>query len=87
MSNNYDLVNALFELGGAVMLWLDVARLLRDRQLRGVYLPVRFFFLSWGVWNVFYYPAIGQTASFFAGLSVVAANAAWCGLAWRYRAN
>lgn len=81
-----DLVNGLFEAGGAVLLWLDVARLARDRQLRGVYWPVRAFFLLWGVWNLWYYPASGQLWSYYAGLGVVAANAVWCGLAWRYRA-
>jgi hypothetical protein len=81
----YDLMNAAFELGGAVLLWLDVARLHRDKMLRGVYWPVRAFFWLWGVWNVFYYPAIGQSLSFWAGLGVVLANTAWVVLAWRYR--
>lgn len=81
----YDVINAVFELGGALLLWLDVRQLSRDRMLRGVYWPVRVFFAVWGVWNVVYYPAIGQSFSFYAGLAVVAANLAWVRLAWRYR--
>lgn len=83
----YDLGNGVFEALGAVLLWLDVARLWRDRMLRGVYWPVRVFFWAWGVWNVFYYPALGQSFSFYAGLGVVLANTAWCVLAWRFREN
>lgn len=64
-----DLVNACFELGGAALIWANVRAL----------------YAAWGLWNVFYYPAIGQTLSFWAGLGVVAGNLTWCALAWRYR--
>lgn len=80
-----DILNALFELFGAGFLALDCRALARDKQLRGVYWPGRVFFASWGAWNVLYYPAIGQLFSFAAGLCVLAVNAVWCTLAWRYR--
>jgi hypothetical protein len=80
-----DIANALFELAGAVFLILDCRALHRDKRLRGVYWPGRVFFASWGLWNVLYYPAIAQWFSFSAGLLVLAANAVWCALAWRYR--
>ncbi len=80
-----DLLNASFEAIGALFLLADCRALYRDKQLRGVYWPGRVFWASWGLWNVFYYPAIGQSLSFVAGLLVLAANAVWCALAWRYR--
>jgi hypothetical protein len=80
-----DLVNAAFECGGALLIWLNVQRLYRDKMLRGVFWPVNLFYTLWGCWNVYYYPALGQTLSFWAGLGVVIGNAAWCVLAWRYR--
>ena len=80
-----DLCNAAFELVGACFLAYDCRVLARDKQLRGVYWPGRVFWASWGLWNVIYYPAIGQHASFAAGLLVLAANAVWVALAWRYR--
>lgn len=82
---NNDAINAFFELGGAVLIWLNVRRLHRDKMVRGVFWPVNVFYTAWGVWNVYYYPALGQTLSFWAGLGVVLGNAAWCALAWRYR--
>jgi hypothetical protein len=80
-----DHFNALFECVGAAFLSLDCRALQRDKCLRGVYWPGRVFFASWGVWNVLYYPAIDQWFSFAAGLLVLAVNALWCSLAWRYR--
>lgn len=82
-----DLGNAAFELGGATLIWLNVRQLLRDRQTRGVFWPVNVFYTAWGVWNMFYYPSLDQWLSFWAGLGVVAGNAVWCVLAWRFRAS
>ena len=79
-----DTINAGFELGGALLIWLNVARLAKDKSVRGVYAPVFMFYAAWGLWNIVYYPAIGQTLSFWAGLGVVAGNAAWCALAFTY---
>lgn len=80
-----DLLNATFEAVGAAFLVADCRALARDKCLRGVYWPGRVFFASWGLWNVVYYPAIGQWLSFAAGLLVLAVNAVWCALAWKYR--
>lgn len=82
-----DLCNAVFELGGAMLIWLNVRQLWRDQQIRGVFWHVNVFYTLWGVWNMFYYPSLGQWLSFWAGLGVVLGNAAWCVLAWRYRAR
>lgn len=80
-----DMLNAAFEFVGALFLAADSRDLYRDKLLRGVYWPGRVFFASWGAWNVLYYPSIGQTFSFIAGLLVLAVNTVWCVLAWKYR--
>ena len=75
-----DLVNGLFEFGGGVLLWLNVRRLWRDRTVSGVSaLPV-VFWTAWGLWNLWFYPAVNCWASFAGGIFVVAANGAWLGL-------
>jgi len=76
-----DVVNGLFELFGGCLLWVQFARLRRDRQVKGVYIPAWAFFAGWGFWNLFYYPSLGQWASFGGGLVVAAANVAWLVLA------
>lgn len=79
-----DAVNGIFELVGGLMIWLNVLRLYRDKRVAGVCVPVTVFFFAWGVWNLFFYPHLGQWVSFAGGLFIVAANAVWVALAVRY---
>ncbi len=72
-----DAVNALFELGGSVMVWLNVIALYRDKQVRGVRAWPITFFTMWGCWNLYYYPHLAQWYSFFGGVSITLANIIW----------
>lgn len=74
-----DLANGLFEFGGSIFTWLNVRQVHRDRGYAGIYLPGIVFFTSWGVWNLYYYPHLGQWWSFTGGLSIVTANCFWIG--------
>lgn len=79
-----DLVNGLFELFGGILLCLNIRRLYKDKKVTGVsWIPVAFF-TSWGLWNLYFYPALNCWASFVGGIVVVTANAAWLGMAWWY---
>lgn len=78
------MVNGCFEGGGGLMLLLNVRRLRRDRRVQGVSIPVQAFWTGWGVWNLWFYPHLGQWVSFFGGISVVLGNAAWVALALWY---
>lgn len=80
-----DLINAVFELSGAVLMWLSVARLYRDKKVRGVYWPATALFATWGGWNLIYYPVLGQWASLASACLLCAANSSWVLLALRYR--
>lgn len=78
-----DAVNGLFELVGAVFILLNIARLRKDRRLNGVHWLSTTYFTSWGLWNLFYYPHLGQWYSFLGGCVLVATNTAWLiMLAW-----
>ena len=79
-----DHINAVFELGGSVFIWMNVRRLYRDKLVRGVYAPVVGFYTLWGFWNCYFYPAVGQTLSFYAGAAVTLGNLVWCALAVVY---
>jgi hypothetical protein len=79
-----DLVNALFEGFGSILLWMNVKRLYKDKEVKGVYWPVNAFFASWGLWNLYYYPSVGHTLSFYAGIVLVLANLVWTSLAIYY---
>lgn len=79
-----DLTNGAFEFAGSLAVWMNVRALLRDREVKGVRVGVFVFFASWGVWNLYYYPSLGQWASFAGGVSIVVANVVWVVLAIRY---
>lgn len=76
-----DLINGSFELVGAWFTWRNYVQLRRDRVLRGVYWPTSAFFAAWGLWNLVYYPALGQWFSFMGGVLLVAGNVAWVAMA------
>lgn len=72
-----DSINGLFEFRGSILLWWNVRRLYLDKEIRGVSKLPTAFFAAWGLWNLFYYPSLGQIMSFFGGCSLVIANAVW----------
>jgi hypothetical protein len=80
-----DLMNALFE-GFASFFILNHARALwKTRQAYGISLLSTAFFATWGAWNIWYYPNLGQMFSFWAGLAVFFANLFWIYSIWWIR--
>jgi hypothetical protein len=69
-----DLINGCFEFGAAFAIGLTVLQLYRDKEVRGIHWLTVAFCLAWGVWNMYYYPHLGQLWSFGAGLAVLAVN-------------
>jgi hypothetical protein len=80
-----DLANGLFELCGGFMNWLNVYQIYKDKAVKGVNIWATVLFTAWGFWNLYYYPSLGQWASFVGGLVIVGANAVWVCLAFKYR--
>jgi hypothetical protein len=72
-----DFINAIFEAGTAFAISRNVRAVLKDREVKGVRPSNTLFFLAWGIWNVWFYPANGFTWSWLAGMLVVAANVVW----------
>lgn len=69
-----DLVNGLFELLSSGAVWFNTTRLLRDREVKGYSVGATTFFTLWGIWNLYYYPHLGQLLSLAGGVSMVIAN-------------
>lgn len=82
---NQDIINGLFELFGAYFTWVNAWKLYQDRDIKGVYWPATGFFAAWGLWNLYYYPSLGQWASFFGGCVLVLGNIAWVSMAIRLK--
>lgn len=80
-----DLVNGLFELFGALSVWMHVKRIMRDKQSRGVDPFATAFFTAWGFWNLYYYPHLHQWLSFTGGVAIVCGNAVWLYFMFKFR--
>jgi uncharacterized membrane protein YfcA len=72
-----DLVNGVFELLGAFVIFLNIRRLHKDKEVKGYDPKVTVFFTAWGLWNLWYYPSLDQWLSFWGGLAIVVMNSVW----------
>jgi hypothetical protein len=72
-----DIVNGLFEFGIAIPLAKGVLMLRKDKVVRGFYWPTIAWTTAWGLWNLYYYPSLGQWWSFVGGALVVSVNITW----------
>lgn len=75
-----DQINGAFEVFGGFTSWANVLLYLRDRKVAGVYWPATFFYVTWGVWNLFYYPSLDQIWSFWGGLFLTLGSTTWLAL-------
>ena len=80
-----DLINGLFELSGSAFIWLNIRRVLKDREVKGVSIVTTTFFTSWGIWNMYFYPHLGQWLSFAGGFAIISANTIYIYLLYKYR--
>ena len=83
-----DSINGGFETFGSVAVMMNIAKLLKDKQVKGIHWGSTIFFTSWGLWNLWYYPHLSQWGSFLGGVMLCASNVVWLGLRlyyWRRR--
>ena len=80
-----DLINGSFEFTGGCLLWMNVWALGRAKHFRGVAILPTAFFATWGVWNLYFYPSLGQWWSFWGGVNIVLANVVWVSQMLYYR--
>jgi hypothetical protein len=82
-----DITNALFEVLGAVMVLNHCRVVVKDKAVAGVSVLSVFFFSLWGIWNLYYYPSLGQWWSFAGGIAIAVANCCWVYLLVKYSKN
>jgi len=82
-----DVVNGLFEFAGGASALRNCFQVYKDRKVRGVSLWSAGLFTTWGFWNLYYYPSLGQWASFTGGLVIVTSNVIWLAMALKWRNN
>lgn len=79
-----DSINGAFEAIGAAFALLNVRRLYKDGSVKGTSLWTAGFFCAWGLWNLFYYPFLGQMWSMLGGVFLASFNCMWLTLAIIY---
>jgi hypothetical protein len=80
-----DLINALFETLAGFFILLSIRQLYKDKRVRGLSVIHVTFFWLWGVWNVFYYPHLGQPASLVGAVLVLLTNTIWTAMLIYYK--
>lgn len=82
-----DIINGGMALIGAGFLFQNVRAIWKDKSYRGVRMTPTVFFITWGMWNLYYFYSIGQMYSLI-GFSVIAViDVMWICLMFKYRRN
>lgn len=79
-----DLVTSHFEVIAILVLLNNCKKLYEDKQVKGISVLSPLFYLSWSVWNLFYYYSLNQKFSFICGIGSVVANLVWISLMMYY---
>ncbi len=74
-----DSINGLFELFGGIFISISIYKLYKEKIVRGVSWIHVGFFSAWGIWNLYYYPTLGQWMSFYGGIGVTSTNSIFLG--------
>lgn len=80
-----DLINGLFEIFSGLFVLNHCRVILKDKQVAGVSIISVLFFVVWGMWNLYYYPHLGQNISFYGGIFICFANIVWVSLLIKYK--
>lgn len=80
-----DIINAAFEFMAAIMLARNCWFTYKAKKTEGISILSSIFFCSWGFWNIYFYPHLGQSLSFIAGIMVTVVNTVWVGQMIYYR--
>ena len=80
-----DAVNGAFEALGGFAILLSIIRLYRDKKVMGFHWGQLSFFTAWGLWNLYYYPHLGQWLSLAGGIGVCSANCIYLAMIFYYK--
>lgn len=80
-----DQINAAFEFAGTLFVSASIWRAWCDKSVAGVSWTSPAFFFVWGLWNLIYYPSLGQWWSLAGGVCLSAANGVWIAQLLYYR--
>lgn len=77
IKDNNDIINACWEFMGGISVFSSIKTLYLDKMVKGYNWKTIFFFTSWGIWNVYFYPVNNHMYSFYGGLFLCSMNITW----------
>ena len=80
-----DVINGGFEAFGGIFILNHCRALYKDKLVKGISIISTIFFLSWGLWNLYYYPSLNQWWSFYGGLLIAVSNVLWISMMIYYK--
>lgn len=80
-----DLINASFEVFASVVSTLSLIAIYKAKRIVGASPWPTVFFSAWGLWNLFYYPHLGQFLSTGAAIGMLGINVTWLYLYYVYK--
>lgn len=80
-----DLINASFEVFASVVSTLSLIAIYKAKRIVGASPWPTVFFSAWGLWNLFYYPHLGQFLSTGAAVGMLGINVTWLYLYYVYK--
>ena len=82
-----ELININFEIFVACVAWINVRKLLEDKEIKGIAWSPYIIFTCWRFWDVFYmYPALGMRYAALLALISAIGQSVWvcCALYFEY---
>ena len=81
---NPDAINGFYEVCGALVVWLSVIQIRKNKVVKGYNPMVTWFFATWGLWNLYYYYHLDQPISWYGGMALFVVNCIWLGHLYYY---
>jgi len=78
-------VNSVFPLVGTIFVGLNIKRLIKDKQVKGIHWLSPLFFYSGQAWGLYFMYTLHQYFSLFGGAVLLAASLVWYSLMQYYR--
>ena len=72
-----DIINGSYAIFGVPFIILNIIKLYKDKEVRGVSWIYTGYFVTLGFWNLYYWGFLDQWFSFYSGLAILVSNIVW----------
>lgn len=80
-----DSITSFFQVGAILFLLMNIRKLLKDGESKGVSIWMIVYFTAWGYWGIYMFWTLGQFWSMIANTGVALAHTLWLYFAIKLR--